>query len=454
MDHRKDRSLNELAEVGNVAQFVSFSPQPDGSLCQEYACVRSYDRNHRFDGLSAAVEALLANASDGTVNVRSYEPTNPRSREFVYGIREVAEVVAAARRLSGEGLHIIINETVDIADGGVSGVYQDGVIEFAPDDTPRCVEKPGVASLPVHLGERLLQIVYGFLPEFGGITGRVEFSIHPKPRGFRGTHTLLWEQEDVPEQPGEATLAWPNRFSRHIGDKLYGLLMAELAGARVPYTNAITRRVAPFAFGGRTSSSERWIRTCPVEQEPGLFTTHKGWLDPFALMAAEDPDGDRIASVLSQHAVPAVASGASLVTADGTIVVEGLRGEGDLFMLGKRAKETLPVEIVNAVRKAHEALQETFGHVRTEWVHDGQKPWIVQLHKGATSSTARELVPGEREKWVSFDVTRGLEELRTLLGTIDDRSGITLRGDVGLTSHIADLVRKSGVPTRIEPIDA
>ncbi len=37
------------------------------------------------------------------------------------------------------------------------------MIEFAPDDTPRCVEKPGVASFPLAWGHSLLQTVYGSL---------------------------------------------------------------------------------------------------------------------------------------------------------------------------------------------------------------------------------------------------------------------------------------------------
>ena len=52
------------------------------------------------------------------------------------------------KRFSSQGLHTIVNETVDVNDGGVSGVLMHNVLEYSPDDTPRCVEKPGVASLP------------------------------------------------------------------------------------------------------------------------------------------------------------------------------------------------------------------------------------------------------------------------------------------------------------------
>lgn len=444
---RKDQSLDELADVGNVAQFVSFTPGANGP---EQAFLRFLDKtpNAVIGSIRDTTAELLRLSADGSVNVRSYTPESPRSREFVYGLTDVEAVVSTVDRLTSEGLHTIVNETVDIHDGGVSGVCQGGVLEFAPDDTPRCVEKEGVASLPFGLGMRLLETVYGFRPDLDEDGGRVEFSIHPRPRGWRRTHTLLWERE--PED-GSATplLAWPNRFSRHIGDKAYGLLMAHLQGTPVPRTLVFARRVAPFGFGSETDSAETWIRTAPTEQEPGLFTTHRGWLDPFRLMADEDPDGSRIAAVLAQSGVRARYSGASIMGADGATIVEGVQGEGDQFMLGREAPRSLPDAIVADVRRASDGLRETFGAVRTEWVHDGDALWIVQLHRGATDSTAHVLVPGERDRWVGFPVSLGLEELRALLHNMEADAGVQLQGDVGVTSHIADLVRKSGIPARV-----
>lgn len=449
MHLRKDESLDALAEKGNVAQFVSFVPE-QGSPRQSHLRILGHVPNQSFDDIRSAICALLANSPDGTVNVRSYTPDSPRSREFLYALGSVDEAVSAVERLSAEGLYTIVNETVDVADGGVSGVVQAGVIEFAPDDTPRCVEKPGTASLPLELGAKLLETVYGFAPDLGGATGRVEFSIHPKPRGWRGTHTLLWEQEDMgQEEKAMARLEWPNRFSRHIGDKLYGLLMAHLAGGQVPRTFALSRRVAPFLFGAATGSQENWIRTCPTEQQPGLFTTHRGWLDPYKLLAGEDPDGTAIASVLSQSGVVAHYAGASLVDANGNVVVEGVAGLGDAFMLGTHLPEKLPAEIIADVERAHCAMSQTFGPVRTEWVHDGQSVWIVQLHRGATTSTAHVLVPGERDKWVGFQASQGLEALRALLSSMDHDAGVEIVGEIGITSHMADVVRKSAVPTRV-----
>lgn len=452
MNHRKDRSLDELANKGNVAQFVSFSPDLSGALEQGYSRIGGYAPNHRFANPEGAVAALLSQASDGSVNVRSYAPGSPRSREFVYALHTVEEVMAHIKRLAEMDLHLIVNETIDIKDGGVSGVAQGKVIEFAPDDTPRCVEQPGVASLPIDMGSALLETVYGFRPELDCDGARIEFSIHPKPRGWKGTRSLLWEYEEIAEEPASASFAWPNRFSRHIGDKAYGLIMASLIGLPVPETLVISRRVAPFRFGLATASAEVWIRTCPREQEPGLFTTHKGWIDPFRLMAEEDPDGERIASILCQAAVPARYSGASIVDAEGRLVIEGIEGEGESFMLGTSGPRPLPDAIRADVERAQAHAQARFGPVRTEWVHDGSQVWIVQLHRGQTQSSSQVLVPGEAAHWIGFEVERGLEALRELLRSIDDRSGVTLVGDVGMTSHIADLVRKSGVPARVSAL--
>lgn len=449
MYHRKDASLDILAQFGNVAQFVSYEPIEGDEPMQTFSRIAGSPENHTFATVDEAVATLLERASDGTVNVRSYTPDNPRSREFLYGLRTPEEASAAVRRLSREGLHVIVNETIDIEDGGVSGVIQGGVIEFAPDDTPRCVEKPGTASLPLDLGLDLLEIVYGFRPVLPEVDGRLEFSIHPKPRGWQASRCLLWELEATAPVHAKARMTWPNRFSRHIGDKAYGLVMAHLAGMPVPQSLVIPRRIAPFSFGRTAGGDSVWIRTCPAEPEPGLYTTHKGWLDPFALLSREDPDHARIASVISQAGVPAHHSGAALVDAEGVIVVEGVSGEGDSFMLGTANPTALPVGVRRDVETLMHRLDGLFGPVRIEWVHDGSTTWIVQLHLGATVSTATTLVPGDRSEWTEFTVDQGLEALRLLLPTLGQATGLKLIGDVGMTSHFADLVRKSGVPTRL-----
>lgn len=448
---QKDEILDRLAEAGNVAQFVAFRPQ-SSRLRQTYSRIAGRTPNETFETPRDAVAALLASSADGTVNVRSYMPDDPRSREFVYALPTIDAAMAAVDRLAGQGLHLIVNETVDVSDGGVSGVVQGATVEFAPDDTPRCVEKPGVASLPFDLGLDILATVYGFTPELRAAKDeRTEFSIHPKARGWRGSHTLLWEHETgVPEAP-EASLRWPNRFSRLLGDKAFGLLMADQLGLLVPRTLVIGRRVAPFTFGRPTNSAEVWTRTCPVEPHPGLYTTTKGWNDPFALLAGEDLSGTDIASVLCQDAVRAKYSGAAIVGPSGRLIVEGRRGEGDKFMLGIESPDALPDEVISTVNGAFSTLSARLGPVRFEWVHDGDTAWIVQLHLGATQTTATTIVPGEASIWHEFSVENGLERLRALLDRLPSGDGLMLVGEVGLTSHVADLIRRAGAPARLAP---
>jgi hypothetical protein len=449
MSFRKDCSLDALARVGNVAQFVSFAPGL-GQSSQQFSRVAGFEPNHIFATNYEAMASLLASSPDATINLRSFTPDNPRSRDFHYAIARPDDAHSIAERLLSDGLFVIANETVDVSDGGVSGVIQGGVVEFAPDDTPRCVEKEGAASLPIAWGLSIIRRVYGFEPELVDAgKGRLEFSVHPKPRGWRKTHTLMWEYEASDSAPAASNLVWPNRFSRHIGDKAFGLLVADTTGALVPKTTVFARRVAPFTFGQQTGSFEVWTRTCPVEQEPGRFTTTKGWVDPFKLLAIEDPNQEAIASILSQSAVSARFSGAAITDRQGQAVIEGARGEGDRFMLGERAPEPLPRQIVNDIERTYAEMVAVIGAVRFEWVHDGERVWIVQLHKGGTNSDAATLVPGEAAVWAVFKASQGLEELRRFLAGLPEDVGIRIEGEIGLTSHFADLLRKTKRPAQI-----
>ena len=198
MDLRKDHSLDELAESGNVAQFVSFAPSYGDDPDQTHCRVWGYPPNHRFDSSSEAIRTLLASSPDRSINLRSFTPESPRSREFLYGITDSNKAISELIRLSNTGLFVIANETVDVSDGGVSGVIEGGVIEFSPDDTPRCVERAGTASMRLSDGLSILNTVYGFQPDLPESDGRrIEFSIHPRAHGYNRTHTLLWEYEPV-----------------------------------------------------------------------------------------------------------------------------------------------------------------------------------------------------------------------------------------------------------------
>ena len=446
--HFKDEILDRLARRVNVAQFVSFGPD----LGQRFAWIRSHEPNSRFASLDEAIGALLAASPEGRVNIRCYEPDNPKSREFLYGQGDREEVAALLRRLGGEGLYTIVNETVDIEDGGVSGVAYGGALEFAPGDTPRAVEKPGTASFPRALGLRVLETVYGFAPSLPARTEqRVEWSLHPLRRGVLAEHTIIWEVENAGPPPGEVRIAWPNRFSRHLGDKAFGLVLAHAVGLPVPKTLALPRALPPFSFGTDTGSQETWLRTCPHEQVPGFFPTRRGWTDPYRLMQEHDPSGDAIASILAQQGVEARFSGALVATPEGDPVIEGVAGRGDDFMIGRKAPEELPHDVAGAVRSLFHRASTTFGAVRFEWAYDGARPWVLQMHRGATLSIGRTIVPGTARAYRHFDVEQGIDALRRLIEEVQGNGdGIVLIGRVGVTSHFGDLLRRAQIPSRIE----
>ena len=120
--------------------------------------------------------------------------------------------------------------------------------------------------------------------------------------GDRGTYGL-----NLPP-----SVHWPNRFSRMIGDKVFGLLVAHHIGLPVPNRRCLTAGWHLLTFGRPTGSAEVVLfRTAPSEQMPGESTTTRGWIDPFKIMASEDPDHQSIASVIAQNGVEPVYSGAS-----------------------------------------------------------------------------------------------------------------------------------------------
>jgi len=448
-DFRKDYKLDRLAERFNVAQFVSFAPSQT-EPAQQYCRLANLPENTSFASLSSALVALFERSADGTVNIRSFSKTESQSREFLYALKTVDEAASAITRIAGEGAYTIANETIDVSDGGVSGVAMGGLVEFRPDATPRGVERPGFASLPIAWATQLFKIVYGFDPGLeASENARIEFSLHPRARGWRQTHTIFWEYGEVDHFDRSADIRWPNDFSRLIGDKAYGLLIGHLAGLPVPRTTVISRRVAPFTFGSDTGSAEQWIRTAPFVQIPGKYTTARGWEDPFRLIQKEDPDGAALASVLAQQGVRAQYSGAAIEASDGELIVEGAKGTGEGFMQGKVLPQALPRNVLDAVHSTHAELRRCMGSVRFEWVFDGTIAWVVQLHIGVSQSLGRAIVPGEANEWVVFDVKDGLEALRQLVTSLAQDTGIYLNGNVGRTSHIADVVRKAGIPTRL-----
>ena len=444
----KDQVLDEIAHSYNVAQFASFGPD----LRSRFSRIKGLMPNAQFVSVHDAAAALLQRSSESSANIRSFSPLSFQSREFLYGIESADEVVTHVTRLAAEGLYTIVNETIDIKDGGVSGVVLDNVIEFSPNATPRCVEEPDVAALPRELGIRMLETVYGFRPSLESDGGkRVEFSVHPMRRGWRDDHTIVWEMERIVAPTVTVVPSWPNRFSRHIGDKVYGLLIGCLVGLDVPRTLVIARRVAPFAFGRATGTAEVWTRTSPADPQPGRFSTTRGWSDPFALFAREDPLATELASVLAQEGVEPSYSGALVSERGGRVTIEGVAGTGDAFMMGKRAPEQLPRAVLDAVTKAYQRAAEILGPVKLEWCLDQARVWILQLHCGVTESVGRTIVPGDAAEFRRFHVERGITEFREFVAdAAKAKHGVVLVGRVGTTSHFGDILRRAAVPSRVE----
>lgn len=446
--HYKDAILNQMAETDNVAQFISFGPGLSPRV--RFARLRG-EPPQTSESVARAVELLFRAVGDGTVNVRSFDPDQPRGNEFLYALADSMRVVEEVRRLAAKGLHTIVNETIPVDDGGVSGVVYGGIVEFAPDDTPRCVDKPGTVALGREIACRILETVYGFPPELDYPNGlRVEFSIHPQRRGVRHRHTIVWESEQVQPIRLVPQLIWPNRFSRIVGDKAFGLLVADAVGLAVPATTVVGRRIAPFRFGSSTGTAEYWMRTCPVEPVPGRYATTRSWVDPFNLLSREDRTGEAIASVLAQEGVSPNFSGAALST-NGRVVIEGVEGPGDAFMQGSVGPQRLPKPVLDSVRETHASAVRALGPVRIEWVYDGQTTWVVQLHRGASETNGSIIFPGDAIREHRFVVEEGLEALRQLVTRVSEtQEGVVLVGDVGLTSHFGDILRKAKVPSRLE----
>jgi len=457
----KDEKLDFLItnEFANIAQFVSF--EPNLNLTPRFVHINNLEE---IANLSARdlIEKLILSAPSKSVNIRSFSSKIMKGNKLVLnkGIDSVDEILTIIKENALDGKYSIVNENISIFDSGVSGVALGDVIEFSPEDTPKCVEKDGVCSLPREIAFKIFEIVYGFLPDIKFDTNcRVEFSIHPSRQGVKKQHTLVWEYEYYDKIDYEKKISWPNRFSKFIGDKVFGLLIANSLGIMVPRTTVISRKVAPFIFGVETGLNEKWIRTCPIRKEPGKYFTGSDWTDPFKLMMIEESKGSQdinLASIISQDAVEAVFSGASFVRAEEKDdLIEGVVGKGDRFMVGEQGEENLPEKVIEAVKSLNNQLRcyyKQLGEVSIEWVFDGKTVWLVQLNqlkvKQNNNNVSYVIVQGNPSHYDRVFVKDGLDELRNKIDMIKDQNiGIELIGNIGITSHFGDLLRLSNIPS-------
>ena len=136
---------------------------------------------------------------------------------------------------------------------------------------------------------------------------------------------------------------------------------------------------------------------------------------------------------------------------NGDPIIEGVRGQGSDFMLGTRGGELLPERVHEAARALYRDVSRAFGSgTKIEWAFDGADVWILQLQLTEAAVSQSIIVAGEANRFHSFDVTRGLDDLRTLVQSLKDSGeGVELVGHVGITSHFGDVLRRARVPSRL-----
>jgi hypothetical protein len=133
-------------------------------------------------------------------------------------------------------------------------------------------------------------------------------------------------------------------------------------------------------------------------------------------------------------------SGAMLTGTGNQPIIEGVQGFGDEFMLGRIGAGALDATLIDQLE----------GSARMEWAFDGETVWLLQLQQEEAISSGRVIVPGETESDVDFEVSNGIAGLRQLVDLVaGKRIGINIIGDVGMTSHIADILRRHRIPSRI-----
>ncbi|MBZ2174074.1 hypothetical protein K8M07_02230 [Schnuerera sp. xch1] len=456
----KDEKLNSIIEfgLGNIAQFISYAPGNERE--PRFIHINEYNDKEYLSERELIIK-LINSAPSKAINIRSYSLETMKGNKLIYNknINDINEILTIIENNRKNNKYSIINENIDVNDGGVSGVALGEIIEFSPGDTPKCVDKDGVCLLPRYIGIDILEKIYGFRPEINFEPDyRVEFSIHPKRQGLRKEHTIIWEYEKYENINYEPMISWPNNFSKFIGDKAFGLLVADSLGLRVPKTTVISRNVSPFVFGKKTGLFEKWIRTCPVSKTPGKYYTGDSWIDPFELMNVEESKSNKkinIASILSQNAVEAKFSGASIIEEDiDNDIIEGVTGKGDAFMIGEEDYNNLPKEVIEEIKRTHNKIRSYYkylGKVSIEWVYDGKYVWIVQLNQLKSSGRKNVIVKGNPEKYIKFDVKNGLDALRKIIWDIKGKNiGIELIGNIGITSHFGDLLRLANIPSKLK----
>ena len=177
------------------------------------------------------------------------------------------------------------------------------------------------------------------------------------------------------------------------------------------------------------------------------------------MMEQEERKGEsvvNIASILSQEAIEPIFSGACIIKENmKDDIIEGVSGKGDSFMVGEEELLfNLPREIITHIKRLNNKIRKHFyllGEVSIEWVYDGQNIWIVQLNQIKLSGNKDIIVDGNAKKYIKFNASSGLENLRNLIKEIENKDiGIELIGNIGVTSHFGDLLRLANIPSQLK----
>jgi len=130
--------------------------------------------------------------------------------------------------------------------------------------------------------------------------------------------------------------------------------------------------------------------------------------------------------------------------------VEGVAGYGERFMLGVQAPGSVPAAVTADVRRIAGRAAAELGPVRLEWVHDGTRAWVVQLHVAEGLGSSVVIYPGKAGSWRQFDPSEGLDVLRALIEAVRRTGeGVEVTRPVGLSSHVGDLLRRARIPARL-----
>ena len=88
-------------------------------------------------------------------------------------------------------------------------------------------------------------------------------------------------------------------------------------------------------------------------------------------------------------------------------------------------------------------------------VEDGARIWLVQLHQRPKGVSEDVIYPGDAPNWRIFDPRlyqpeEVLDRLREIVAEISGKNtGVIITGDVGVTSHLGDVLAEARVPSRL-----